>query len=416
MENLPNGATSYVFQTLAHFKTFLDAFADKPWVTQGIVSIMAIPWTGEYSVNSTSAVVAGVTILTVSPGSLTTKTTPMQSSWRQNIVLGPQGRYQSLEKFLTYPYTVLEMTSYTGTPLLLKPESWADAHASAASPALRAARPEDHVLPVPGTTPRSPARTRPPTLMVWLTTGANSSDMATGITNFPTFSLVNNGYMAFMASNNNSITYQHLLADWSQQRALGGNQLSAEQATGSIGTSQDVNSQGINASQASRDLANTNAALNGVRSGINLVGSIGNGPGGMISAATGMVNAGIGTAMSINTNNMSTDIANTLSRGTNRAVNDQAGYVRDTNKQYGDWAAKGDYQNVIAGINAKVQDAKLIQPTTAGQVGGDAFTLATYKWGYDIKVKNVAGCCHEFHRRILATVRVFGKQVRAYAR
>lgn len=40
-----------------------------------------------------------------------------------------------------------------------------------------------------------------------------------------------------------------------------------------------------------------------------------------------------------------------------------------------DWAAKGDYENQIAGMNAKVQDAALIQPTTSGQVGGESLNL-----------------------------------------
>ena len=63
--------------------------------------------------------------------------------------------------------------------------------------------------------------------------------------------------------------------------------------------------------------------------------------------------------------------------------------MRDTNKQFADWAARGDYANAIAGINAKVQDAKLIPPTTAGQMGGDAFLLSTIGWGVHAKIKQI---------------------------
>jgi hypothetical protein len=61
--------------------------------------------------------------------------------------------------------------------------------------------------------------------------------------------------------------------------------------------------------------------------------------------------------------------------------------VRDSNYDYGNFAAQGDYQTSIAAINAKVQDARMIQPTTSGQVGGDAFNLAVYKWGIFARLK-----------------------------
>lgn len=48
--------------------------------------------------------------------------------------------------------------------------------------------------------------------------------------------------------------------------------------------------------------------------------------------------------------------------------------MRDTNRDYADFAARGDYANQIGAINAKVQDATLIQPTTSGQVMGSVHT------------------------------------------
>ena len=118
-----------------------------------------------------------------------------------------------------------------------------------------------------------------------------------------------------------------------------------------------------------------------------IAGVAGGNPGAAVGALSGMAGAAIGNAIDVNQRNQSLGISNTLARNVNDASMGQAGYVRDTNKGYADMAARGDYQNAIAGINAKVQDAKLIQPTTSGQVGGDAYLLATYKWGYDIKLK-----------------------------
>ena len=395
LENLPNGAETYLFQSLAAFKAFITAFSDKPWVTQGIIGITAVPPASEYGMGSTGSVVGGVTVLRVDSGSLTSKKTEMNTSWRQKIVLGPGGRYQGLKKFLTYPYTVLEMTSYTGTPLVLKPESWSDAHATVVEvPHL--AQPGPRIMFYPyryNAAQPGPDPVTDPYGVV--NDGGEFLDMATGITNFPTFSTLNSGYQMFMASNANSIAFQHSSADWSQQRALGGNELSAEQATGAIGTSQNINNQQVNAASASTTLANETAGWSALQSAGNSVVRAGmgaaGGPAGLAmgvaNGALGAANAGASYAIQLNQNNQALGISNTLSRGTNAAQNDQAGFVRDSNKAYGDWAAKGDYQNAIAGVNAKVQDARMIQPTTSGQLGGDAFNLATYKWGYDIKVK-----------------------------
>lgn len=395
LENLPNGAETYIFQSLAHFKQFLEAFSDKPWVTAGIISIQAIPESSQYGVQSESTIIGGVSVLEVKPGSLTNKKTELNTSWREKLVLGPLGRYQHLKKFLTYPYTVLEMTSYTGTPLLLKPEAWSDAHATVievphfAQPGPRIMfYPYRYNAAQPGPDPVTDA-------YGVFNDGGEFLDMATGIFNFPSFSTVNDGYQMFMASNAAGIAYQHASADWSQQRATAGVQLSADQATGAIGTSQDISRQGINAATANTTLANETAGWQAIQSGANSLvrGGMGaaGGPAGLAAgvanAAVGVANAGASYAIQTNQNNQALGISNALASGTNQAQNDQAGMVRDTNKQYGDWAAKGDYQNVIAGINAKVQDARMIQPTTAGQVGGDAFNLATYKWGYDVKVK-----------------------------
>ena len=52
-------------------------------------------------------------------------------------------------------------------------------------------------------------------------------------------------------------------------------------------------------------------------------------------------------------------------------------------------ASKGDYANDIAGINARVQDTKMLQPSTSGQMGGEAFNLVMFKWGVFFRVKTL---------------------------
>jgi len=385
LENLPNGAETYVFANLDHFRQFMEAFSDKPWITQGIISITAIPPIGTYGMHCTSTIVAGVPVYEVNAGSLTTVKTPMNTSWREEIVLGPEGRYQGLKKLLTYPYTVLEMTSYTGTPLLLKPESWSDAHATVvevphfAQPGPRVMfYPYRYNAAQPGPDPVSDD-------YGLFNDGGEFLDMATGITNFPTFSTVNNGYQMFMASNANSIAYQHSSADWSQQRANQGVNTAAAQGTAGIATNQANTAAGLNAANMSTNLNNTMAGYKALQSAGN--SAVGVMSGNVSGGGMGIINAGIDYALTTGKNSADLANANLLTQTVSNNQNELAGFNRDTNAEYGRLAANGDYANAIAGINAKVQDARMIQPTTAGQLGGDAFNLATYKWGYDIKVK-----------------------------
>lgn len=399
LENLPNGAETYIFDTLQNFRDFLTAYSDKPYITSGIIAITAIPAIDWYGMKTTVTELAGVPVREVDPGSLTNRTTQVAPNWRNSVALGHDGRYANLKKLLTYPYCVLEMTAYTGTPLVIKPESWNDPHATVIE-VPHFAQPGPRLLFYPYRYNAASPGPAPTTDMYGVVNdGGEFYDMATGIFNFPTFSIVNNGYMSFMASNAHSIAYQHQSADWSQTRALQGNDVTAGQATAGIGTSQNVNQQGINAANQQTNIANNaqmaHTMVNGMGGMVN--GAVSGGRAGPAGAAAGLAAgagsaamSGVNTALDIAARNQSLGVSNSLSAGVNRAQTDQAGYMRDTNKAYGDYAAQGDYQNAIAGINAKVQDARLIQPTTSGQIGGDAFNLATYKWGYDLKLKMIA--------------------------
>lgn len=411
MENLPNGCELYEFNSLGHFKAFMEYLSDKPWISMGIISINAIPRTERYGMTFTSKTIGnGIPVREINAGQIDTVKTAVKANWRDLINFGT--RYQHVQKkFFTFPYMAIEMTSYTGTPLILKPECWQDPSAS--------------IVEVPHFAPPNPrvafypyrynASTSVPAstdAYGVLNDGAEFLDMQTGILNFPSFSVVNNGYMQFLASNANSIAYQHSSADWSQTRALQGNATSYDQASAGIGLSSDLNAISTGAATAQNQLANDTARSRAMLSAGN---SMVNGFRGLdpIGAGMGVANSAINYAIETNSNNQGVGISNAASRAGNSAQNSTAGYIRDTNKSLADWAANGDYQNQVAGINARVQDAKLTQPTTAGQVGGDAFNLASYKWGIDIKVKTLTpafiNAIGEYWLRYGFAVNRFGK-------
>jgi len=389
MENLPGGASLYVFRDPDQFRIFMAAFSDKPWITQGIISITAIPDFARFSlqVDYDVATVGGAEMWVINGGTLQDSTFYMKTFFR-NVIFNALGlRYQNLKKFATYPYSLMELTTYSGTPIVMKPENWNSDHAEVVEiPHL--VPPGARIMYVPkfyNKAANAPAE-QTDSYGTW-NDGGEYLDMATGIFNFPTFSLVNNGFMSFLASNKNSLAYQHSSADWSNTKTQQGIATSYDQASAGIGLSQDLNRQGMNAATQQANLANQGSMANGIIGGINAVGQLGNGPTGVISAATSMVNTGLSTALDINQRNQGLAISNGLAAGQNRSTTDNAAYLRDTNRDLASFAANGDYSNAIAGINAKVQDAKLTQPTTSGQIGGESFNLARYKWGVDLKLK-----------------------------
>jgi hypothetical protein len=404
MENLPNGAEIYVIQDLDSFRVVMDFFSDKPWITEGIVSIQAIPDISVYGLpTEKTLLIGGRAVMKAGVGTLHNHVELLAGHWRDGIVLGPNNRYAWLKKFLTYPYSVLELTSYQGAPIMIKPESWNDPNAAIVEvPHFAGSGSRIMFYPF-----RYNASSDTPNVIDHpedgqdnygiINDGGEFYDVATGIFNFPTFSIVNNQYINYMASNKNTIAYQHQSAEWSQQRALMSNDVAANQATSSMNTNAALTNNSVDAMRQSTILQNESGAaraIQGMTTGAVMTAgnmAMGGPVGSAVGASSAIVNSAVSQAIDMNQRNQQFGItAGASIRGTN-LQNENAQFQRDTNKNLADAVAHGDYANQIAGINARVQDAKMIQPTTAGQIGGESFTLATYKWGYDLKLKMLQG-------------------------
>jgi hypothetical protein len=388
-EFLPNGCEMYLFTTPAAFYQFMQSMSSVPWITQGIVSITAVPpfattemLNDPFVFDTTVDPVIG-TAYALNGWKPPEEVITLASNFRDNVIVG---RYALLKKFLTYPYCLVEMTTYSGNPIILKPECVPNENLEALKMMhLSPPSPRVVISPLGYNMPKGYDATNH--------YSGEFLDMATGIFDLPTFSIVNNGYMNFLAANRNGIAYQHTSADWSQQRALTGNQMAFTQANANmdlnnrmaaLDTQQTTQrAQLLNSIQMQQaQLSGLNASVNGVRS---ILG--GNPIGGTIGAIQGDANAVANYAIQGEQNIGQYGIDTSQIRERNVARQGTMGVMRDTNKAYGDYAAQGDYQNAIAAINAKVQDAKMIQPTTSGQIGGDAFNLAVYKWGLFARLK-----------------------------
>lgn len=397
---MPSGANQYLFRGIGELSLWLAENKDKTWVTQGIISIAAVPVVSNFMANvqySTHDNLQQVNIQSVPP-----YVTHMLQGWRDIVTNGYlPARYAKLKKFWTAPYMMCELTFFSGSPLMLNPESWNDPDANVAY--------RTSVTPPNQRLIASPLRYNSsgvhPTLQdpkAGLPDGGDDwgdyLDVSTVMAALPTFATVNNQSLMAMASNAHSIQYQRNQADWSQQKALGSNQVSYDQASTGMQLANELTGIGTGAATAQTNLANQVATSKAIVGGVADVaggaaaGMVAGPAGAIVGAAGGLgaaVVGGIGTAIDEGARSQSTAIGNNAARRSTRASNTQAGYVRDTNRQLADWAAKGDYAMNIAGINAKLRDTMLTPPSVAGQVGGDALNIASGNAVLSFRVKMI---------------------------
>ena len=393
-QGMPSGASYYVFLNATDFVSFLKRYSDKPWITQGIISISMIPTiTRYYSMSDLGARLPIGAYKMPAVQARRNKNVPdSMRKWRNavDIVNYIPPRYRHLRKFWTFPYMALELSNMFGQSSIHKPEL------------LNA---DDLIIK------EEVALLPPNQRLSWWLDGYNSRfkadanvssstvgrgfDHAVSLTNLPTMAIVNNGAILAMANNAHSIAYGYQSADWSQQRALRGNQVSYDQATMGISAAQNqANISGnadIRSTAISNQLAQDSAMFNavaGTASGAGMGAFAGVGgaiAGGVGGAGSGMIGM-LGTGMQIDASNA--QLANRLSAaGQSQAVSSGlASNIRDTNKGLADWAAKGDYENDIAGLNARTRDMQLTPPSALGQQGGEVLGMLNYRYGYTLRV------------------------------
>lgn len=270
--------------------------------------------------------------------------------------------------------------------------------------------------------------------------GGEMLNASFGITNLPHFSVVNNGGALAMANSAYTRAYAQESAQWTRQKALTSanvansnaalqreyatrqtnwanenrtatNAITANSLNQSLAIGQNQTSQMANL-QVEQNIKSNN--LNGmagiIGGGLNAVASrspLGavNAVGGAFlgSAQTDIANYGINssaavsnstaaanTANQIATNAAATSQANTYASGATALGNQLNAVVSQANYGLASYAAQGDYQNAIAGINAQVQQMQLTPPTTSGALGGDMFNLSNGIMGVLVRFKTCA--------------------------
>jgi hypothetical protein len=353
-----------------NYKTLCERLREAPWVARTILSVTLFPKAfltdgPDVQLNGVNARFLGTT---PDEGEFWSDKQSLANRLGQSI----SRRYRNLKKLLCYPYSVIELTNYTGSPLLLKPELTNENAlalrqvACAAPPYMRLAfyvpyygsdvglngnLPDDedyYYFVLDDTEPRREGTYRP----------ENYIDNALWFNNLPTFSIVNDNYILYQATTVNTRNWQYSGAGWALNKSNASTQLSYSQAQQQLANN-----------QANMDVQNASRIANAA------LGTVGNLTGGNVGGAVmGLVGAGVDYwAANEQFNN-------------NQAL--QSGFATQ-NADLAQWAAQGDYQNAIAGINATVQDMALSQPSVIGQQGGDGFNLCNGIFEIAIRFKNI---------------------------
>lgn len=365
-DGLASGCNVYAIESW-NYSDFMKKVRDAPWVAKGIVSISAFPKSvltdgPSVSLNGIDAHFLGDT---PDEGVYFTSDEP---------ILEQLGRltnadFKFVDKLKCFPYALIEIVNYQGNSLLLKPEMVNDEKltlkqmACAAPPYQKIAFFPAHYGEAVGDSGYGKAgyytmdytegqyseKTHEVSYGYWL-------DTAIWFQDFPQMSIVNDEYVNFLASTTNRRQFSYNVAGWSQQKSLAGNQLTYDQAQQQIGTN-----------QTNKGIENR-AAITAAELGA--IGKFPNLPG-----------IALGIAGAYNQYQASNEQFNV-----NQA---QANQFATQNKTLADWAARGDYQNAVAGIDATVQDAALTQPSQSGQMAGDGFNLSNGMMIVQIRYKTI---------------------------
>lgn len=406
-DGLPSACNVYSLKS-DDFKAFMAQMQQRSWAAQGIVSVSTFP-ARLLSAGPTVELFGNSGVQMNFLGETDSITADAHYYTQvENVFEKLDNGFPTdagfLHKRFTYPYSVIELTSFSGNSLFLKPELIRGSSLAlyaigcALAPFARVAVfPDNYGGGENAFDPNTweYVRMSGDGEETGLITSGDFLDSALWLGDFPQFSLVNNAYITYMASTANTRRYQYESAGWARDRAAEQAQLAYSQAGMSLSTNQ----------------ANYDASLAGF--GANVASTAWTSPifegGGIttpsISDLVGMTGAG-GWGWD------ASNVVDNLTGKTGFQNMQRLGYYnRDTNRSFADFANRGDYRNAIAGINATVQDAALTPPSTVGQMGGAGFNWKNGLVGFAVNYKTAGGAQM---RAVLDTWRRYGYKIHRF--
>lgn len=387
-DGIPSGCNVYSM-TLSTFKAMLNAMKEKSWVAQCIQSVSTFP--ARLLSAGTDVQLFGNSGITVQfLGETDTLELPLKTyattgNIYQQLSNGVPDGYHDLYKAYTYPYSVIELTAYNGNSVFVKPEL-VYGNTLALTVIGCAVAPFARIGVFPTNYGQAFEGGQPVNYNQYTWHGFDGSDH-TGVipsgdfldsclwlADFPQFSIVNSNYITYLASTAHTRAYQYESAGWQNAKSNAASDLAYTQAMNQTALNEaNRYDQGpIGAPQ----IANyAGQAMGAIESGLNRLT-------GQQSVSSNEVTlAGAANYLAQRqTGNLAFNATQDLSR-----------QVAGQNLDYAKYAARGDYANQIAAINATVQDAALQAPSTVGQMGGQGFMWKNGLVGFAVNYKTAGG-------------------------
>ena len=387
-DGIPSGCNVYSMD-LPTFKAVLNAMKEKSWVAQCIQSVSTFP--ARLLSAGTDAQLFGNSGITMQfLGETDTLELPLKTyattgNIYQQLSNGVPDGYHDLYKAYTYPYSVIELTAYNGNSVFIKPEL-VYGNTLALTVIGCAVAPFARIGVFPTNYGQSFEGGQPVNYNQYTWHGFDGSDH-TGVipsgdfldsclwlADFPQFSIVNSNYITYLASTAHTRAYQYESAGWQNAKSNAASDLAYTQAMNQTALNEaNRYDQGpIGAPQ----IANyAGQAMGAIESGLNRL------TGQAAVSSNEVTLAGAANYLAQRqTGNLAFNATQDLSR-----------QVAGQNLDYAKYAARGDYANQIAAINATVQDAALQAPSTIGQMGGQGFMWKNGLVGFAVNYKTAGG-------------------------
>lgn len=387
-DGIPSGCNVYSMG-LSTFKAVLNAMKEKSWVAQCIQSVSTFP--ARLLSAGTDVQLFGNSGITMQfLGETDTLELPLKTyattgNIYQQLSNGVPDGYHELYKAYTYPYSVIELTAYNGNSVFIKPELvYGNTLAltvigCAVAPFARiGVFPTNYGQPFEGGQPVNYNQ------YTWhgfdgsdhtgVIPSGDFLDSCLWLADFPQFSIVNSNYITYLASSAHTRAYQYESAGWQNAKSNAASDLAYTQAMNQTALNEaNRYDQGpIGAPQ----IANyAGQAMGAIESGLNRL------TGQAAVSSNEVTLAGAANYLAQRqTGNLAFNATQDLSR-----------QVAGQNLDYAKYAARGDYANQIAAINATVQDAALQAPSTVGQMGGQGFMWKNGLVGFAVNYKTAGG-------------------------
>ena len=387
-DGIPSGCNVYSM-TLTTFKAVLNAMKEKSWVAQCIQSVSTFP--ARLLSAGTDVQLFGDSGITMQfLGETDTLELPLKTyattgNIYQQLSNGVPDGYHDLYKAYTYPYSVIELTAYNGNSVFIKPEL-VYGNTLALTVIGCAVAPFARIGVFPTNYGQAFEGGQPVNYNQYTWHGFDGSDH-TGVipsgdfldsclwlADFPQFSIVNSNYITYLASTAHTRAYQYESAGWQNAKSNAASDLAYTQAMNQTALNEaNRYDQGpIGAPQIANYAGQAASMLEG---GLNrLTGQP------SVSSNEVTLAGGVNYLAQRQTGNLAFNATQDLSR-----------QVAGQNLDYAKYAARGDYANQIAAINATVQDAALQAPSTLGQMGGQGFMWKNGLVGFAVNYKTAGG-------------------------